>query len=136
MSIYFFFFIFVLFVCFCVLFLYKYFYNKKCVTFLYSSITVIFLFFVSDIASSSSKQKSTRPRPLTDEDFQECLDMLDNDDDNDGAFMDTDIEAGDSHDDDDSTEANIVNIVDNEVGTNINSSDANEDKTTNDDKII
>ena len=137
MSIYFFIFIFVLFVCFCVLFLYKYFYNKKCVvTFLYSSVTIIFLFFVSDMTSSSGKRKSTRPSPLADEDLQNFLDMLDNDDDDDGALTGTDIEDGDSDDDDEGTETNFVNIVDNKVGTNINSSNINEDETTNDDKII
>ena len=73
MSIYFFIFIFVLFVCFYVLFLYKYFYNKKCVTFLYSSITINFLFFISDMASSNGKRKSTKPRALTDEDLQNFL---------------------------------------------------------------
>ena len=88
------------------------------------------------MASSSGKRKSTRPRPLTDEDLQNFLDMLDNDDDDDGALTDTDIEDGDSDDDDEDTETNFVNIVDNEVGTNINSSDTNEDETTNDDKII
>ena len=88
------------------------------------------------MASSSGKQKSTRPRPLTDEDLQNFLDMLDNDDDDDGALTDTDIEDGDSDDDDEDTETNFVNIVDNEVGTNINSSDTNEDETTNDDEII
>ena len=118
MSINFFIFIFVLFVCFCVLFLYKYFYNKKYVTFIYSSITIIFLVFVSDMASSGGKQKSTRPRPLTDDDFQNFLDRLDNDDDDDGAL--TDIEDGDKDDDDEDTETNFVNIVNNEVGTNIN----------------
>ena len=88
------------------------------------------------MASSSGKQKSTRPRPLTDEDLQNFLDMLDNDDDDDGTLTDTDIEDGDSDDDDEDTETNFVNIVDNEVGTNINSSDTNEDETTNDDEII
>ena len=88
------------------------------------------------MASSSGKRKSTRPRPLTDEDLQNFLDMLDNDDDDDGALTDTDIEDGDSDDDDEDTETNFVNIVDNEVGTNINSSDTNEDETTNDDEII
>ena len=137
MSIYFLIFIFVLFICFCVLFLFKYFYNKKCVTFLYSSITIIFLFFVSDMASSSGKRKSTRPRPLTDADLQNVLDMLDNDDDDDGALADTNIEDGDSDDDDDEdTETNFVNIVDNEVGTNINSSDTYKDETTNDGEFI
>ena len=87
------------------------------------------------MASSSGKRKSTRPRPLTDEDLQNFLDMLDNDDDDDGALTDTNIEDGDSDDDDEDTETNFVNIVDNEVGTNINSSDANEDETTNDDEI-
>ena len=43
---------------------------------------------------------------------------------------------GDSDDDDKDTETNFRNIVDNEVGTNINSSDTNEDETTNDDKIF
>ena len=59
--------------------------------------------------------------------------MLDNDDD--GALTDADIEDRDSDDDDEDTETNFVNIVDNEVGTNINSSDTNEDETTNDDEI-
>ena len=99
MSIYFFIFIFVLFVCFCVLFLYKYFYNKKCVTFLYSSITIIFLLFVSDMASPSGKRKSTRPRPLTDENLQNFLDMLDKEDDDGGALTNTDTEDEDSDDD-------------------------------------
>ena len=62
--------------------------------------------------------------------------MLDNDDDDDGALTDTDIEDGNSDDDDEDTETKFVNIVNNEVRTNINSSDTNEDKTTNDDKII
>ena len=62
--------------------------------------------------------------------------MLDNDDDDDGALTDTDIEDGDSDGDDEDTETIFVNIVDNQVGTNINSSDTNEDETTNDDKII
>ena len=88
------------------------------------------------MASSSGKRKSTRPRPLTDEDLQNFLDMLDNDDDDDSALTDTDIEDGDSDDDDEDTETNFVNIVDNEVGTNINSSDTNEDETTNEDEII
>ena len=88
------------------------------------------------MASSSGKRKSTSPRPLRDEDLQNFLDMLDNDDDDDGALTDTDIEDGDSDDDDEDTETNFVNIVDNEVGTNINSSDTNQDKTTNDDEII
>ena len=87
------------------------------------------------MASSSGKRKSTRPRPLTDEDLQNFLDMLDNNDDDDGALMDINIEDGDS-DDDEETETNFVNIVDNKVGNNINSSDTNEDETTNDDKII
>ena len=52
--------------------------------------------------------------------------MLDNDDD-DGALMNTDIEDRDRDDDDEDTETNFVNIVDNEVGTKINSSDTNED---------
>ena len=78
------------------------------------------------MASSSGKGKSTRPRPLTDEDLQNFLDMLDNDDDDDdGALTDTDIEHGDSDDDNKGTETNFVSIVDNEVGTNINSSDTN-----------
>ena len=128
-----FFFIFVLFVRFCVLFLYKYFYNKNCVTFLDSSITII---FVSDMASPSGKQKPTRPRPMTDEDLQNFLDMLDNDDDDDGALTDTDIEEGDIDDDHEDTETNFVNIADNEVGTNINSSDTNEDETINNGEII
>ena len=42
--------------------------------------------------------KSTTPRPLTDEDLQNFLDILDNDDDDDGALTDTDIEDGDSDD--------------------------------------
>ena len=50
--------------------------------------------------------------------------------------MNTDKEDGDSDDDDEDTETNFVNIVDNKVGTNINSSDTNEDETTNDDQII
>ena len=58
--------------------------------------------------------------------------MLDNDD----ALTDTDIEDGDSNDDDEDTETNFEDIVDNEVGANINSSDTNEDETTNDDEII
>ena len=78
---------------------------------------LFFLFFVSDVAYSSGKQKSNRPRPLTDEDLQNFLDMLDNDDDDD-ALTDTDIEDGDSDDDED-TKTNFVNIVDNKVGTNI-----------------
>ena len=87
------------------------------------------------MTSSSGKRKSSRPRPLTDEDLQNFLDMLDNDDDNDGALMDTDIEEGDSKDDED-TGTNFVNIADNEVASNINSSDTNENETTNDDEII
>ena len=78
------------------------------------------------MASSSGKRKSTRPRPLTDENLQNFLDMLDNDDD-DGALMNTDIEDRDRDDDDEDTETNFANIVDNEVGTKINSSDTNED---------
>ena len=88
------------------------------------------------MASSSGKRKSTRPRLLTDEDLQKFLDMLDNDDEHDGALTDTDIEDGDSDYDNEDSETNFVNIVDNEVGTNMNSSDTNEDKTTNDDEII
>ena len=88
------------------------------------------------MASSNGKQKSTRPRLLTDEDLQNFLDMLDNDDDNDGALTDTYIEDGDNDDHDEDTETNFVNIVDNKVGTNTNSSDTNEDKTANDDEII
>ena len=65
-----------------------------CFFFLYCSITIIFLFFVSDMASSTGKQKSTRPRSLTDEDFQNFLVMLDNDDDDD-TLANTDIEDGD-----------------------------------------
>ena len=87
------------------------------------------------MASSSGKRKSTRPRPLTDEDLQNFLDMLDNDDDDDGTLTNADIEDGDSNDDDEDTETNFVNIVD-KAGTNIYSSDTNEDRTTNDDKII
>ena len=67
------------------------------------------------MASSSGKRKSTRPRPLTDEDLQNFLDMLDNDDDADGALMDSDIEDGDSDDGDEDTETNFVNIVDNPI---------------------
>ena len=63
---------------------------------------------------------------LTDEDLENFLDMLDNDDDDDGALTDTDIKDGHSDDDDKATETNFGNIVDNEVGTNINSSDTNE----------
>ena len=88
------------------------------------------------MASSSGKRKSSRPRQLTDEDLQNFLDILDNDDDDYGALTHTDIDNGDSDDDDEDTETNFVNIVDNEVGTNINSSDTNEDETTNDDEII
>ena len=44
-----------------------------------------FYYFFSDMASSSGKPKATRPRPLTDEDLQNILDMLDNGDDDDGA---------------------------------------------------
>ena len=91
------------------------------------------------MASSSIKQKSARPRPLKDQDLQNVLDMLDNDNDDDSALTDTYIEDGDSDDDDDDdedTETNFVNIVDNELGTNINSSDTNEEETTNDDEII
>ena len=88
------------------------------------------------MASSSGKRKSTRPRPLTDVDLQNFLDMLDNDDDDDVALTDTNIEDGDSDDDDEDTETNFVNIVDNEVETNINSSDTNKDETTNDDEFI
>ena len=62
--------------------------------------------------------------------------MLDNDDDDDGTLTDTDIEDGDSDDDDEDTETNFVNIVDNEVGNNINSSYTDEGETTNDDEII
>ena len=64
--------------------------------------------------------------------------MLDNDDDDDddGALTDTDTEDGDSDDDDEDTETNFVNISDNEAGTNINSSDTNEEQTTNDEEII
>ena len=47
------------------------------------------------MASSTGKQKSNRPRPLTDEDFQNFLVMLDNDDDDDGTLANTDIEDGD-----------------------------------------
>ena len=132
---------FVHFVCFWVLFLYKSFYNKICVTFLCSSITISLLFFVSDIASSSGKRKSTRPRPFTEEDFQNFLDILDNDDedddddDDDSALADTYIQDGDSDDDHEDTETNFVNIVDNDVGTIINSSDSNQDETTNDDEV-
>ena len=131
---------FVHFVCFWVLFLYKSFYNKICVTFLCSSITISLLFFVSDIASSSGKRKSTRPRPFTEEDFQNFLDILDNDDEDDddddvSALADTYIQDGNSDDDHEDTETNFVNIVDNNVGTIINSSDSNEDETTNDDKV-
>ena len=64
----FFYFYFWTFVCFCVLFLYKYFYNKKCVTFLYSSIAIIFyfLFQIWHLPMVSENQlgqgmKSTRP---------------------------------------------------------------------------
>ena len=67
------------------------------------------------MASSSGKRKLTRPRPLTDEDLQNFLDMLDNDDDADGALMDSDIEDGDSDDGDEDTETNFVNIVDNPI---------------------
>ena len=88
------------------------------------------------MASSSGKRKSSKPRQLTDEDLQNFLDILDNDDDDYGALTHTDIDNGDSDDDDEDTETNFVNIVDNEVGTNINSSDTNEDETTNDDEII
>ena len=131
---------FVHFVCFWVLFLYKSFYNKICVTFLCSSITISLLFFVSDIASSSGKRKSTRPRPFTEEDFQNFLDILDNDDEDDddddvSALADTYIQDGNSDDDHEDTETNFVNIVDNNVGTIINSSDSNEDETTNDDEV-
>ena len=87
------------------------------------------------MASSTGKRKSTRPRRLTEEDLKNFLDVLDNDDDDDRALTHTDIKKGDSGDDDEDTETNFVNIVDNEVGTNINSSDANEDETTNDDEI-
>ena len=66
--IYFFIFIFVLLVCFCVLLLYRYFYNKKGVTFLYSSIAIIFyfLFQIWHLPMVSENQlgqgmKSTRP---------------------------------------------------------------------------
>ena len=86
------------------------------------------------MASSSGKGKSNRPRPLTDEDLKNFLDMLENDDDDDGALTNTDIEDGDSDDED--TETDFVNNANNEVGTNINSSDTNEDETTNDDEII
>ena len=79
------------------------------------------------MASSSGKRKSTWPKPLTDEDLQNFLDMLENDDDDDGALTNTDIEDGDSDDDNEDTETNFVNNVDNEVGTNLNSSDTNED---------
>ena len=79
------------------------------------------------MAYSSGKRKSTRPRPLTDEDLQNSLDMLENDDDDDGTLTDTDIEDENSDDDDEDTETNFVNNVDNEVGTNLNSSDTNED---------
>ena len=131
---------FVHFVCFWVLFLYKSFYNKICVTFLCSSITISLLFFVSDIASSSGKRKSTRPRPFTEEDFQNFLDILDNDDEDDddddvSALADTYIQDGNSDDDHEDTETNFVNIVDNNVGTIINSSDSNEDETTNDGEV-
>ena len=128
------------FVCFWVLFLYKSVYNKICVTFLCSSITISLLFFVSDIASSSGKRTSTRPRPFTEEDFQNFLDILDNDDEDDddvdvSALADTYIQDGNSDDDHEDTETNFVIIVDNDVGTIINSSDSNEDETTNDDKV-
>ena len=104
------------------------FYNKNCVTFIYSSITIIFLFSVSDMTSSSGKQKSTRSRPLTDEDLQNVFD---------GALADADIYIyPDSDHDDEDTETSFVNIADNEVRTNKKSSDNNEDETTNDDEII
>ena len=64
------------------------------------------------MASSSGKQKSTMPRPLTNEDLQNFLDMVDNDDDDD-VLMDTDVEDGDRDGDDEDTETNFVNIVDN-----------------------
>ena len=44
--------------------------------------------------------------------------------------------SGNSDDDGEGTENNFVNVVDNKVGTNINSSDTNEDETTNDEEII
>ena len=66
------------------------------------------------MASSSGKQKSTMPRPLTNEDLQNFLDMVDNDDDDDDDVLtDTDVEDGDSDGDDEDTETNFVNIVDN-----------------------
>ena len=76
------------------------------------------------MASSSGKQKSTRPTPSTDEDLQNILDILDNDDDHDddSTLADTDIEDGDSDDNDEDTETNFVNVGHNDVGTNINSS--------------
>ena len=64
------------------------------------------------MASSSGKQKSTMPRPLTNEDLQNFLDMVDNNDDDD-VLMDTDVEDGDRDGDDEDTETNFVNIVDN-----------------------
>ena len=88
------------------------------------------------MASSSGKGKPTRPRPMTDEDLQNFLDMLDNDDGDDGALTDTDIEDRDSDDEEEDTETNFVHIADNEVGPNINSSDTNKDETINDDEII
>ena len=42
-----------------------------------------------------------------------------------GHLTDTDIEDGDSDDDDEDNKTNFVNIIDNEVETNINSSDTN-----------
>ena len=64
------------------------------------------------MASSSGKQKSTMPRPMTNEDLQNFLDMVDNDD-NDDVLTDTDVEDGDHDGDDEDTETNFVNIVDN-----------------------
>ena len=74
------------------------------------------------MASSSGKQKSTRPAPSTDEDLQNILDILDNDDDHhdDSTLADTDIEDGDSDDNNEDTETNFVNIGHNDVGTTIN----------------
>ena len=88
------------------------------------------------MAYFSGKRKSIRPRLLTDENLQNVLDMLDNGDDDDDTLTDIDLEDGDSDDDDEDTETNFLNIADNEVGSNVNSSDTNEDQNTNDDIII
>ena len=118
----FFYVIFLLFVCFCVFFYINVFTIKNELLFFTLVLHFFSIFFFSDIASSSGKQKSTRPTPSRDEDLQNILDILDNDDDHDddSTLADTDIEDGDSDDNDEDTETNFVNIGHNDVGTNIN----------------